>query len=150
MRSSLSRRRFLRGGCLSLLGLGSIGCGTILHPERKGQPAGRLDWAIVALDALGLLFFFIPGVIAFAVDFNNGTIYLPPGYIGANEKHRKRKRLVAIHVPDLERTPASIEAAIARHAGRQISVTAGDCRTEELENLDQFWERHDQLATSEA
>ena len=55
------------------------GCGTILHPERKGQTGGQLDPSIVVLDALGLLFFLIPGVIAFAVDFSNGTIYLPGG-----------------------------------------------------------------------
>lgn len=55
-------------------------CGTILHPERKGQSSGRLDAGIVLLDAVGLLFFFVPGVIAFAVDFSNGTIYLPDGY----------------------------------------------------------------------
>lgn len=52
-------------------------CGTILHPERKGQVSGLLDTRIVVLDAIGLLFFFVPGVIAFAVDFTNGTIYLP-------------------------------------------------------------------------
>ncbi len=54
-------------------------CGTILYPERKGQSAGRLDPGVVVLDAVGLLFFVIPGVIAFAVDFNNGSIYLPGG-----------------------------------------------------------------------
>lgn len=54
-------------------------CGTILHPERKGQSSGRLDASIVILDAIGLLFYLVPGVIAFAVDFNNGTIYLPGG-----------------------------------------------------------------------
>lgn len=52
-------------------------CGTIMHPERKGQKSGQLDTSIVVLDAIGLLFFLVPGVIAFAVDFNNGTIYLP-------------------------------------------------------------------------
>ncbi len=55
------------------------GCGTILHPERKGQVSGKLDPSIVLLDAVGLLFFFVPGVVAFAVDFTNGTIYLPGG-----------------------------------------------------------------------
>ncbi|GGF75240.1 hypothetical protein [Alteromonas lipolytica] len=55
-------------------------CGTILHPERKGQTDGRLDTSVVLLDALGLLFFFVPGVVAFAVDFSNGTIYLPGGF----------------------------------------------------------------------
>lgn len=54
-------------------------CGVILHPERKGQRAGRLDPAIVVLDAVGLLLFFVPGVVAFAVDFATGTIYLPGG-----------------------------------------------------------------------
>jgi hypothetical protein len=54
-------------------------CGTILHPERKGQVSGRLDPGIVVLDAIGLFFFIVPGVIAFAVDFSNGTIYYPGG-----------------------------------------------------------------------
>lgn len=50
-------------------------CGTIFYPERKGTRSGTLDPIVVAADAIGLLFFFIPGVIAFAVDFSNGTIY---------------------------------------------------------------------------
>ena len=54
-----------------------VSCGTILYPERRGQKAGRLDVGVVLLDGLGLLFFLIPGVIAFAVDFATGTIYLP-------------------------------------------------------------------------
>jgi len=53
------------------------GCGTILYPERKGQEDGRIDPGIAVLDGLGLLFFIIPGVIAFAVDFTTGAIYLP-------------------------------------------------------------------------
>ncbi|WP_416397765.1 hypothetical protein [Allohahella sp. A8] len=54
-------------------------CGTILHPERKGQRGGNIDPAIAILDGIGLLFFLIPGLIAFAIDFSNGTIYLPGG-----------------------------------------------------------------------
>ena len=54
-------------------------CGTILYPERKGQIQGRIDPAVLALNGVGLLFYLIPGVIAFAVDFSNGTIYLPNG-----------------------------------------------------------------------
>jgi len=73
----------LRGGLrlvlLTVLALQTAGCGTILHPERRGQRGGRLDVGVVLLDAIGLLFFVIPGVIAFAVDFSNGTIYLPGG-----------------------------------------------------------------------
>lgn len=60
--------------------LNLVGCGTILYPERKGQSGGRLDPAVVILDAVGLLFYFIPGAVAFAIDFANGTIYLPGGH----------------------------------------------------------------------
>jgi hypothetical protein len=53
-------------------------CGTFLYPERKQQSnPGRIDPSIVILDGLGLLFFIIPGAVAFAVDFGNKTIYIP-------------------------------------------------------------------------
>lgn len=65
--------------CSTGLILQLTACGTILHPERKGQKSGQIDPAIAIFDAIGLLFFLIPGVIAFAVDFSNGTIYLPGG-----------------------------------------------------------------------
>ena len=55
-------------------------CGTILYPERNGQKAGQIDPAVAILDGVGLLFFIIPGVIAFAVDFSNHSIYLPHGH----------------------------------------------------------------------
>lgn len=54
-------------------------CGTVFYPERKGTQSGSIDPIVAVADAIGLLFFFIPGIIAFAVDFNNGTIYLPHG-----------------------------------------------------------------------
>lgn len=54
-------------------------CGTLLYPERRGQSGGKVDLAVVAMDAVGLLFFFVPGVIAFAVDFVTGAIYLQGG-----------------------------------------------------------------------
>lgn len=59
-----------------------VGCGTIMYPERKGQKSGKIDSGVAILDGIGLLFFFIPGIIAFAVDFNNGTIYLPGTALG--------------------------------------------------------------------
>src|ERR1700679_3913324 len=54
-----------------------MGCGTLMYPERRGQRGGSLDAGVAILDGIGLLFGIIPGVIAFAVDFSNGTIYLP-------------------------------------------------------------------------
>ncbi|HTN93441.1 MAG TPA: hypothetical protein VMJ33_02560 [Gallionella sp.] len=55
-------------------------CGTILYPERHNQKAGQIDPAVAILDGIGLLFYIIPGVIAFAVDFSNHSIYLPQGH----------------------------------------------------------------------
>lgn len=50
-------------------------CGTVFYPERKGTKSGEIDPVVAVADAIGLLFFFVPGVVAFAVDFSNGTIY---------------------------------------------------------------------------
>lgn len=71
--------KLLIGALATTLLMQLTACGTILHPERKGQKSGQIDPAIAIFDGIGLLFFFLPGVIAFAVDFSNGTIYLPGG-----------------------------------------------------------------------
>lgn len=85
----MQRRQFvghvLGWGFAGATACGITGCGTLLHAERHGQlHSNQLDWGIVALDGLGLLLFFVPGVIAFAVDFYTGAIYLPmaPAYPG--------------------------------------------------------------------
>ena len=57
-----------------------VSCGTIMYPERNGQKPGQIDPLVAVLDGVGLLFFVLPGVIAFAVDFNNHSIYLPHGH----------------------------------------------------------------------
>lgn len=54
-------------------------CGTLLYPERRGQQPGRIDVGVAVLDGVGLLFFVVPGIVAFAVDFATGAIFLPPG-----------------------------------------------------------------------
>ncbi|SBS33210.1 hypothetical protein MAQ5080_02515 [Marinomonas aquimarina] len=65
----------------SLIASQLAACGTLIYPERRGQTGGKLDIGVVALDALGLLFWFVPGVIAFGVDFITGAIYLPGGTV---------------------------------------------------------------------
>ena len=37
----------------------------------------KLDWFIVAVDSFFLLFFIVPGIVALAVDYSTGTLYLP-------------------------------------------------------------------------
>lgn len=55
------------------------GCGTIIYPERRGQTGGKIDPAVVIMDGIGLLFWVIPGLVAFAVEFATGAIYTSSG-----------------------------------------------------------------------
>jgi hypothetical protein len=78
----MQRRKFLSyvvgHCCLGASACGMSGCGTMFHHDRVGQPhTNEIDWKIAALDGLGLLLFFVPGVAAFAVDFYTGAIYVP-------------------------------------------------------------------------
>ena len=59
---------------VAVLFFGVSSCGTIIK-NSKGGKSNELDISIVLLDALGLLFFIAPGVVAYIVDFNNRTIY---------------------------------------------------------------------------
>jgi len=102
-------------------------CGTILHPERKGQPAGRIDPAIAILDGLGLLLFVIPGIIAFAVDFGNGTIYLPPEESSANGEPSTAEAR-KIHVNPDKLTRQKLASVIEKHTGRSVTLTERDMR----------------------
>ena len=61
---------------VSLLGQ-LTACGSVFYPDRRGQIDGRIDPLIAGLDALGLLFYIVPGVIALGVDFTTGAIYFP-------------------------------------------------------------------------
>ncbi|MEN6497793.1 MAG: hypothetical protein ABFD16_26135 [Thermoguttaceae bacterium] len=136
----LSRRAFgaaLLGACGTL----SAGCGLLLYPERRGQRGGRLDWGVVLLDGLGLLLFFIPGIIAFVVDFSTGTIYLPPERYpyGQTQPDTADESLVSVHVPREELTRERIEAVASRHAGRPVSLADDACQTEPLHDLKEFW-----------
>jgi len=64
-------------------------CGYLLYPGRIDQQSGKIDPTVVILDAAGLLFGVLPGVVAFAVDIVTGTIYLSPNEESAIEKHKK-------------------------------------------------------------
>lgn len=95
-------------------------CGTILYPERRDQDPGRVDADIVILDAVGLLFFLVPGVIAFAVDFATGAIYLPPG-----ERSRVSEILGAADIEERKlegRDARAIERAVREAVGIEIDL----------------------------
>ena len=71
--------RFIGGVMIAALLTQITACGSIFYTERRGQIDGKIDPAIAVLDAVGLLFYVIPGLIAFGVDFATGAIYFPHG-----------------------------------------------------------------------
>lgn len=147
MRVSLGRRQFLAKAVLGGI-CSAAGCGTMLYPERRGQPAGQLDWGIVLLDGIGLLLFFIPGVIAFAVDFATGTIYLPPDddlRLSAGEHPRAFK---SIKLAANRLTPSEIASAVTAETGRMVGLREGHYYTAELHDLESFWPARDHLAAT--
>ena len=111
-------------------------CGYFMYPERVGQTGGRLDPAVVVLDALGLFIGIIPGVVAFAVDIATGTIYLSPGQKSVIEKHRERAAYIDAENPQaalgMEEVPAGAlpvdPAILAERLAEMLGhpVEAGD------------------------
>lgn len=145
MPEAWSRRQFVRSVVLCATGAASAGCGTILYPERRGQPAGRLDWGVVALNGIGLLLFFVPGVIAFAVDFMTGAIYLPPD--GYGDVHPATPaRLRRIDVPRDQLTRDGIARAVSDATGRTVRLQPDSYQSEPLHDLDAFWDVRNELA----
>ncbi|MBV2133902.1 polyribonucleotide nucleotidyltransferase [Pseudomonas sp. MAP12] len=110
------------------------GCGTLFYPERRGQLNGQIDPAIAALDAVGILFYVIPGLIAFAVDFATGAIYLPEGrYSVAPERLQDaigsdgridHVRLRAILQEELARDLPLDDPRLIRHSGNLEQLAA--------------------------
>ena len=118
------------------LAVQTAACGTILYPERRGQPAGRLDAGVVALDAVGLLLFLIPGVIAFAVDFSTGTIYLPPepySQVLPDCRHWQ-----ALHLDPADLTPQRLETVLGARTGQSVRLEPGTYRAARIGQI-QDW-----------
>ena len=109
-----------------------VGCGTIMYPERKGQKSGKIDAGIAVLDGVGLLFFLIPGIIAFAVDFNNGTIYLP----GTSRSSLDLKTIKQISFDARHTDKAGVEKIIKEQTGHAVKLDQSDMRITQLKSTD--------------
>ncbi|WP_425531232.1 hypothetical protein [Chromohalobacter sarecensis] len=103
------------------------GCGTVFYPERKGQPSGRVDPAVAIADGVGLLFYIIPGVIAYAIDFSNGTIYLPS---------RDTAQVDTLHFKD-ELDTQTLESVLAERTGESVPLDDELVRIERVASRDE-------------
>ncbi|MGM0824348.1 MAG: hypothetical protein ACQEUY_06480 [Pseudomonadota bacterium] len=120
-------KRWLKGAVIGASVIAISGCGTIFYPERKGQLSGDIDPAVAVANGVGLLFFIVPGVIAYAVDFSNGTIYLPSRTSG-----------------DIDTQPlddnmdiAALEKLLSEQAGQPVTLQSEMVKVEEVDNLDE-------------
>ena len=116
----------------AILVLQLAGCGTIMYPERKGQKGGKIDAGVAILDGIGLLFFLIPGIIAFAVDFNNGTIYLP----GTAKNSLGLDDMKQVKFDPKQSSPASIERIIQEETGHTVTWRHPDLEITKLGSTD--------------
>ncbi|POA17312.1 polyribonucleotide nucleotidyltransferase [Pseudomonas sp. FW300-N1A1] len=106
----------LMGGVLIATLLTQItACGSILYPDRRGQIEGKIDPAIAALDAVGLLFYIVPGLIAFAVDFATGAIYFEPGKTAQVAPEKLQQAIDADGKVDNIKLQAILESELGRH-----------------------------------
>ncbi len=109
-----------------------VGCGTILYPERRGQKAGHLDVGVVLLDGIGLLLFLIPGIIAYAVDFSNGTIYLP----GTSRSSLDLKDMKQVKFDPKNSSMASIEEIVKKETGYDVRLYQNNTKISKLKSVD--------------
>lgn len=121
-------RRGLTGLVLGASITALVGCGTLFHPERKGQASGRIDPVVAITNGVGLLFFIVPGVIAYAVDFSNGTLYLPSGHAAAGVDAMPLEEGMDI---------ASLEKLLSEQSGKPVSLDSELLRVEEVASLDE-------------
>jgi len=97
------------------------GCGTLMYSERDGQPKGKIDPTVAILDGIGLLFFIIPGLVAFAIDFHTNAIYLPGGSASnGGDGISQDTALRAVPLPAGELDIKSIEAVISKELGQSF------------------------------
>ena len=122
-------------------------CGTIIYPDRVNQEErGNLDPLVIILDGVGLFFFIIPGVVAFAVDFTTGAIYLPEGKESGDKEHTIFDDLSMHTHPGGKLNQREIEHIVSRVSGIDIDLARDDVRAMPLDHLDQFWAAHTRLS----
>lgn len=107
-------------------------CGTLFYPDRRGQIDGKIDPAVAAMNAIGILFFVIPGLIAFAIDFTTGAIYLPDGKYALAPEH-----LQDAIGSDGKVDNAKLKAIIERETGHSLPLDNPNLRQQrgELQQL---------------
>lgn len=143
IKNRMQSKIWVRGVVASLLVTQLSACGTLLYPERRGQTTGTIDVGVALLDAVGLLFFFVPGVVAFGVDFVTGGIYLPGGRVATltpEERQRVTRGKDAIDVAAFkqvlaERDDLALPAIVSSDRLKAVSMSSQEAMMNALHNM---------------
>ncbi len=119
---------------VALLSVQMASCGTILYPERRNQKVGHVDAGIAILDAIWLLVGIIPGIIAFAVDFSTGAIYLP----NTERASIDGKNMRIVHFDPKTTTPKMVEEIISKETGKDFHFSDKRLKLARLKNTDEL------------
>ncbi|MGV8864148.1 MAG: polyribonucleotide nucleotidyltransferase [Pseudomonas sp.] len=106
--------RIIGGVLVAALLTQMTACGSIFFPDRRGQIDGKVDPLVIGLDAIGLLFYIIPGLIAFGVDFATGAIYLPGGSTAQVTPEKLQPAIKADGSVDNSKLQAILEKELGR------------------------------------
>jgi len=136
------KRNTIKVATMMVVTLHLSACGTILYPERKGQVSGRIDAGVAALNGIGLLFFIVPGVIAFAVDFSNGTIYLPNSAAAEGDSD------VRVVNTGKNLTPDQLQELISAEVGAPVDLSQAQVTAEKAPDQASIGPRLSELRTA--
>ncbi len=143
IKNRMQSKIWVRGVVASVLVTQLSACGTLLYPERRGQTTGTIDVGVALLDAVGLLFFFVPGVVAFGVDFVTGGIYLPGGRVATltpEERQRVTRGKDAIDVAAFkqvlaERDDLALPAIVSSDRLKAVSMSSQEAMMNALHDM---------------
>lgn len=107
--------KFVAGAVVAGLLTQMSACGSIFFPDRRGQIDGRIDPLVAGLDAVGILFYVIPGLIAFGIDYATGAIYLPGGASAYVAPEKLQQAVGSDGKVNTQKLQAILETELGRH-----------------------------------
>ncbi|MBR7140399.1 MAG: hypothetical protein IKD44_12770 [Lentisphaeria bacterium] len=109
------RRFFLIAAMLSLL-CSVTGCGTLFFSHRMGKKLSKtIDNRVFYTDCFLCLFGVVPGVVAFILDYENGTIYYTEAELLPDDLFGMKK------LPGGNMTPEEIAEKLSAALDKEIS-----------------------------
>lgn len=109
------RRFFLIAAMLSLL-FSVTGCGTLFFSHRMGKKLSKtIDNRVFYTDCFLCLFGVVPGVVAFILDYENGTIYYTEAELLPDDLFGMKK------LPGGNMTPEEIAEKLSAALDKEIS-----------------------------